>query len=64
MEEFVANSTVDTFAAVSIIQEVPTHSTRAGWQWMVGGVLLLGVLILADSHFRTNRAADEADESE
>ena len=64
MEEFVANSTVDTFAAVSIIQELPNQSTRAGWQWLVGGVLILGMLILADSHFRTNRAADEADESE
>lgn len=64
MEEFVANSTVDTFAAVSIIQEDSKPSTRAGWQWLVGGVLILGVLILADSHFRTNRAAAEVDESE
>ena len=64
MEEFVANSTVDTFAAVSIIQEDSKPPTRAGWQWLVGGVLILGVLILADSHFRTNRAAAEVDESE
>ncbi len=64
MEEFVANSSVDTFGAVSIIQEETTKSTRAGWQWLVGGVLILGLLILADSHFRTNRADAKVDESE
>jgi hypothetical protein len=64
MEEFVANTTVDTFAALSIIQEESTQSSRSGWQWLVGGVLILGLLILADSHFRSIRAASDIDSSE
>jgi thiol-disulfide isomerase/thioredoxin len=64
MEEFVANTTVDTFAALSIIQEESAPSPRTGWQWLVGGVLVLGLLILADSHFRAIRAAAKVDDGE